>query len=190
MHCRTEQEPKPSRLNFRPGWRNANWKCIRRRPRSSTARTESDKEISECHIRLSWLSFRPRRLETQGNAPFCRIQSSSQPLGDEGHAEGDPGLEHETNHHSDLLDDIAQATESAPSGVDSVLRTVWSLGAGSLAALRQLDAAWPGRCGSSSAFKDARSRQPLSEKMARGMRDLFDTLAYRYDRRVCLMGAV
>lgn len=34
---------KPSRLRFQPGWRSATWRCIRRKPRSSTARTGSVK---------------------------------------------------------------------------------------------------------------------------------------------------
>jgi RNA-directed DNA polymerase len=43
LHCRSEQEAEPSRLRFKPGWRSAIWKCIRRRPRSSTAKTGSEK---------------------------------------------------------------------------------------------------------------------------------------------------
>jgi retron-type reverse transcriptase len=34
---------RPSRLSFKPGWRSATWRCIRRKPRSSTAKTESVK---------------------------------------------------------------------------------------------------------------------------------------------------
>src|ERR1700761_8844741 len=44
---------KPSRLRFKPGWRSAIWKCIRRRPRSSTAKTGSEK----VNIRTSNLTF-------------------------------------------------------------------------------------------------------------------------------------
>src|SRR5215467_10263099 len=39
----TSRKRKPSRQSFRPAWRNAIWKCTRRKPRSSTAKTGNAK---------------------------------------------------------------------------------------------------------------------------------------------------
>src|SRR5262249_17971276 len=43
VHCRSEQEAKPSKRSFKLVWRNAVWKCIRRKPGSSIARMTTAK---------------------------------------------------------------------------------------------------------------------------------------------------
>src|SRR6516164_8738572 len=56
----TSRKRKPSRQSFRPAWRNATWKCIRRKPRSSTAKTGNAKaSIRTFNLTSSGIAFGP-----------------------------------------------------------------------------------------------------------------------------------
>ena len=58
---------KPSRLSFKPAWRSAVWRCIRRKPRSSTAKTESAKaSIRMSSLISSGTAFGPVWSEVRG----------------------------------------------------------------------------------------------------------------------------
>ena len=122
----------PQRPSFRPGWRSAAWKCIRPRPRSSTARTESA-EGAYPNVTFDFLGycFRPRLvMRLAERATVLRLHSRGQPLGVEIHAGEDPGLEHPLDKRS------CRWTKSPNSsirscGVDSVLRTIRAFGAAS-----------------------------------------------------------
>ena len=63
---------RPSRPSFRHGWRSAVWRCIRRKPRSSTARTGSAKaSIRTSSLTSSDIGFRPRLVKNSETRQLC-----------------------------------------------------------------------------------------------------------------------
>ena len=67
------KKPKPSRPSFKRAWRSAAWRCIRQRPRSSTARTGSAKaRIRTSSLTFLGYCFRPRLVQcSRDNTLFC-----------------------------------------------------------------------------------------------------------------------
>ena len=182
---------KPSRPSFKHVWRSAAWRCIRRKPRSSTARTESAKaSIRTSSLTSSGTAFgRGWSRSSRDNKLFCGFNPAVSPSALKAMRSTirDLNIRHQTQLS---LDDIARQTQSAPAGVDRVLRAIRSIGAVPFAPIRQSDASWPGRCGSSSALKAIRSaRVSFLQRLAREQRGSLRALADRYDRHVCLMGA-
>ena len=88
------KKPRPSRPSFKLAWRSAGWSCIRPKPRSSTARTESAKGgIRTSRFDFLGYCFRPRLVELPKRQAVLRLQPGGQRSGAEGHAGDDSGLE-------------------------------------------------------------------------------------------------
>src|ERR1700680_1108899 len=73
------EKQKPSRPNFKPDWQSASWTCIRRKPRSSTARTRIAKKPN---VKFDFLGycFRPRWVKRmRDNTMFCGFNPAVSP---------------------------------------------------------------------------------------------------------------
>jgi RNA-directed DNA polymerase len=85
--------------------------------------------------------FRPRRAENaRTKQVFLQLSPGGQPVGIGVHAGDGPGLGHSTTNPS-VYGRHRPANQSAPSGLDRVLRTVYALGIGTYPAICQSDAA-------------------------------------------------
>src|ERR1700722_16116482 len=84
--------------------------------------------------------FRPRAVWGSRSGRLFRGDTRGQSLGVESHAGEDQGLEHSSTN-AVVAGRNRRTTESAPSGVDHVLRAILTVGAASLAVLRQSDVA-------------------------------------------------
>src|SRR6516162_1044433 len=114
----TSAKQKPSGPNFKPGWQSATWSCIRRKPKSFTARTGTAKR----HIRTS------SGQASAGQHHVLRLQPGGQPRGAESHAVNDPGLG-QPSSNTDVAGRHRPADQSALTGLDRILRTIRALGA-------------------------------------------------------------
>ena len=128
---------------------------IRRKPRSFTARTVSVKpSIRMSSLISSGTAFGPSSATTPGQRAVLRVQSCGQPLGVEGYAVRDSGLEPSPSH-AGVVGRYRPADQSAASGLDCVLRSIRTIGAGSSAEIRQSEA---------SGLGDAQVQAPQCER--------------------------
>ena len=190
VHCRTEQEAEALKAELQAGWQSAAWRCIRQKPRSSTARTGTAKEVSERAIRLPRIRLSAAAgSKRQRQQAVLGLHPGGQSLGAEGHAGDDSGLEHPTSDRLAVADIARQINpllrgwieyygRYAPSALYPLLRYV-----------NQTLLAWVMR--KFKRFKAHKIRaESLSSKTGSGKRGSLRALATRYDRHVCLMGAV
>ena len=190
----TSKKPWHSRQSFKHDWRNAAWKCTRRKPRSPTARDGNRQRQGILNIQFDFLGygFRPRLVRrSRDNTLFWGFNPavSASALKAMRAAIRELNLRHRT----DLLamDEIARQIKSAPTGLDRILRAIRALGAVSFASNTSIRCFWPGRCGSSSASQLTRSATSrFLQKLAQEKAGLFVHSATGHDRYVRLMGAV
>ena len=136
----TSRKRRPSRPNFKPAWQSAAWRCIRRKPRSSTARMGSaGAGIRTSSSTSSDIAFGRDWLGVPGQHIVLGLQPGGQRLGAESHAVDDPGIEHPTSN-ADVAGRDRTADQSTPAGVDRILRAIRALGTGAFAPIRQSNA--------------------------------------------------
>ena len=133
------KKPKLSRPRFRLGWRSATWRCIRRKPGSLTAKTESGKANTRTSsLTFSGIAFGLVWCDVSEITP-CLEDSIQQSAPRRCKLCEDSGLEPQMSDTA-VLAGHSPAAQSSPSGVACVLWALCSLGAVSLATLRQSDA--------------------------------------------------
>jgi hypothetical protein len=140
-------------------WRHVGWRCIRPKPRSSTARTATEKG-NYPNVSFDFLGyrFRPRRAENaRTKQVFCNFLPAISQSALESMRATVRDLDIRRQTQVSMADYSATvrmagqlccraagrhrpADQSAPSGLDRVLRTVYALGIGTLPAICQSDA--------------------------------------------------
>ena len=99
---------KPSGPNFKLAWKNAAWRCIPPKPRSSIVRTESAKgRIRTSRLTSLDTSFDRGWSEALEMGNYFAFHLRCQRLFAEGHPIDGPGLGHPAAHRGSL-DDIAR----------------------------------------------------------------------------------
>src|SRR3981081_3860686 len=95
----TSKKLRLSRQSFKHARQSAAWKCIRRKPRSSTVRTGSAKvRIRTFNSITSDTAFDPGWLDAPETTRCSGLQPGGQRLGAESHAGGDSGIEPTTSN--------------------------------------------------------------------------------------------
>src|SRR5271166_261592 len=122
------EKRKPWWPSCKPAWRSAAWRCIRPKPKSSTAKTTVERErIRTSHLTSSDMAFDPGGSKARGTRVLW-LQSRGERLGAEVDAGEDTGLEYpKTNARDDGRN--RPAAQSNPQRLDRILRTVHALGA-------------------------------------------------------------
>ncbi|MFB9261651.1 reverse transcriptase domain-containing protein [Bradyrhizobium erythrophlei] len=119
VHCRNEQEAQALKAELQErAWQSAARKCIRRKPRSSTARTGSAKaRIRTFNSTSSDTAFGPGWFDAPETTHCSGRQPGGQRLGAESHAGGDSGIEPTTSHRIDNERDRT-TDHSSPRGIE------------------------------------------------------------------------
>src|SRR4029077_3397986 len=144
---------------------------------------------SGCSIRLPRIQLSaPVGQTLQRQHSILGLQPGGQCLSAEGHAGNDSGTEPPTSNRLAYGGD-RPADQSAPARVDRILRTICAVGSVPLAQIRQSDATSLGDAEVQALQSAQDPRESLSAKIGSGKRGPVRTLAARYDRHVCLMGA-
>ena len=143
VHCRTEQEAQALMADLQARLAECGLEMHPTKTKIVYCK-DSNREGKYPNVKFDFLGycFRPRRVRklAEQDKLFCSFLPGGQPVGTEVHAGDGPGLGHSTTNPG-VAGRYRPAAQSAPSGLDRVLRTVYALGAGSLAAICQSDAA-------------------------------------------------
>src|SRR6516162_7598510 len=116
------EKQKPSGPSFKLDWQSATWSCIRRKPKSFTARTRNAKRPTRT------LLSAPMGQAFAGQHHVLRLQPGGQPCGAENHAVNDPGLGHPSSN-TDVAGRHRSADQSALYGAGSNITGIRALGA-------------------------------------------------------------
>src|SRR5262249_2497128 len=116
------------------------------------------------------------------------VHTGGQPYGAEGYACNDSGLEYSATDACVVGRNRSEA-QSAPSGLDCVLRVLFALGSASAVPVRQYDAAGVGATEVQALQATQSSRCLPPGKASANTPRTLRALAAQHARRVCLMGA-
>src|SRR3954453_9989054 len=181
---------RPSRPTFRSALRNASWRCIRRRPRSSTARMATHGKIPDLEVRLPWVYLSAEAGEKlQAEQYVLELHPCRQRDGAQEHAANDPGVELSPADSEHTGGHSLQA-QSNPPGLDGVLWAVLPLRAVSAVPPRQQDPGGVGNAKVKTLWRSQDKGRFLPGDQNKEEPASLRALAERNDRRVCLMGAV
>ena len=112
---------------FEDGWPTAVWNCMRRRPKSSTAKTMTAGRVRGSQVRLSWLYLPTSAGQESVGALLRQLLAGDQYPGGEGGAQDHPPVADGIDPEQSSPGRSGPPGQSGGAGLDELLRALLSL---------------------------------------------------------------